>query len=135
MKNTIRQLFHSPRFVIGFGLFVAIILTTFIYPLINPGDPLEMIGVGTFAPPGTYVSLYDALDTRTETLRLADADDNRVAAALKDEDRISMVNWLTKAGVDVTDLDVEDTDALLAVWTANYSEDLSVSGLTKAQRV
>ena len=135
MKNTIKQLFHSPKFVIGFSIFVAIILTTFIYPLINPGDPLEMIGVGTFAKPGTYISLYDALDTRTETLRLADADDNRVAAALKDEDRISMVNWLTKAGVDVTDLDVEDTDALLAVWTANYSEDLSVSGLTKAQRV
>ena len=26
-----------------------------IYPLINPGNPLEMIGVGTFAKPGTYV--------------------------------------------------------------------------------
>ena len=135
MKNTIRQLFHSPKFVIGFGLFVAIILTTLIYPLFCPGDPLEMIGVGTFAKPGTYVSLYDALDTRTETLRLADADDNRIASALKAEDRVSMVTWLTKAGIDVADLDMEDTDALLALWNANYSEDLSVSGLTKAQRV
>ena len=135
MKNTIRQLFHSPKFVIGFGLFVAIILTTLIYPLIFPGDPLEMIGVGTFAKPGTYVSLYDALDTRIETLRLSDADDNRVAAALKAEDRVSMVTWLTKAGIDVAELDMEDTDALLDIWNANYSEDLTVSGLTKAQRV
>ena len=135
MKNTLRQLFHSPKFVIGFGLFVAIILTTLIYPLIFPGDPLEMIGVGTFAKPGTYVSLYDALDTRTETLRLADADDNRIASALKAEDRVSMVTWLTKAGIDVAELDMEDTDALLDIWNANYSEDLTVSGLTKAQRV
>ena len=135
MKNTIRQLFHSPKFVIGFGLFVAIILTTLIYPLFCPGDPLEMIGVGTFAKPGTYVSLYDALDTRTETLRLADADDNRIAAALKAEDRVSMVTWLTKAGVDVADLDMEDTDALLDLWNAHYAEDVTVSGLTKAQRV
>ena len=135
MKNTIRQLFHSPRFVIGFGLFVAIILTTLIYPLINPGDPLEMIGVGTFAKPGTYVSLYDALGTKTETLRLADADDNRIASALTEEDRISMVNWLTKAEVDIAELDIEDTEALLDVWNANYSEDRTVSGLTKAQRV
>ena len=135
MKNTIRQLFHSPKFVIGFGLFVAIILTTLIYPLFCPGDPLEMIGVGTFAKPGTYVSLYDALDTRTETLRLADADDNRIASALKDEDRVSMVTWLTKAGVDVSELDMADTDALLDMWSAHYAEDITVSGLTKAQRV
>ena len=58
MKNTLKQLFHSSKFVIGFVIFVAILLTVFIYPLINPGDPLEMIGVGTFAKPGTYVSLY-----------------------------------------------------------------------------
>ena len=135
MKNTIKQLFHSPKFVLGFGIFVAILLTIFIYPLINPGDPLEMIGVGTFAKPGTYVSLYDALDTTTETLRLADADDKRVATSLKEEDRISMVTWLTKAGVDIAELDMEDTDALLEAWNSNYSEDVTVSGLTKAQRV
>ena len=132
MKNTIKQLFHSPKFVLGFGIFVAILLTIFIYPLINPGDPLEMIGVGTFAKPGTYVSLYDALDTTTETLRLADADDKRVATSLKEEDRISMVTWLTKAGVDIAELDMEDTDALLEAWNSNYSEDVTVSGLTKA---
>ena len=135
MKNTIKQLFHSPRFVIGFGLFVAILLTCFIYPLFNPGDPLEMIGVGTFAKPGTYVSLYDALDTRTETLRLADADDKRVASALKDEDRVSMVNWFNGMGIDISDLDIEDTDALLDKWNAHFTEDAKPAGSTKAQRV
>ena len=135
MKNTLRQIFHSSKFVTGFVIFMVILVILLVYPLINPGNPLEMIGVGTFAKPGTYVSLYDALDTRIETLRLSDADDNRVAAALKAEDRVSMVTWLTKAGIDVAELDMEDTDALLDIWNANYSEDLTVSGLTKAQRV
>lgn len=135
MKNTIRQLFHSPKFVIGFVIFVAIVLTTFIYPLINPGDPLEMIGVGTFAKPGTYVSLYDALDADTETLRLSDADDNRIAAALSDEDRISMIAWFSAMEIDVSDLDMEDTDALLELWNAHYTEDSKPAGMTKAQRV
>ena len=135
MKNTIKQLFHSPRFVIGFGLFVAILLTCFIYPFFNPGDPLEMIGVGTFAKPGTYVSLYDAMGTRTETLRLADADDNRVASALSTEDRVSMVNWFNGMGIDIGDLDIEDTDALLDMWTTHFFEDAKPAGSTKAQRV
>ena len=46
MKNTLRQVFHSPKFVAGFSIFVLILAILFVYPLINPGDPLQMIGVG-----------------------------------------------------------------------------------------
>ena len=135
MKNTINQLFHSPKFVIGFSIFVLILLTTFIYPLFNPGDPLEMIGVGTFAKPGTYVSVYDSVDTWTETLRLPDSEEKRIASALKEEDRISMVNWFIAMEIDVSELDMEDTDALLDLWTSKYTEDAKPAGMTKAQRV
>ncbi|MBR5260543.1 MAG: ABC transporter permease [Oscillospiraceae bacterium] len=135
MKNTLKQLFRSPKFVLGFGIFVAILLTLLVYPLINPGDPLEMIGVGTFAKPGTYVSLYDALDARTETLRLSDADDKRVAAALDMEDRISMIAWFEAMHIDIGDLDMEDTDALLDLWNSHYTEDSKPEGMTKAKRV
>ena len=62
MKNTLRQVFHSPKFLVGFSIFAAILLLIFLYPLFNPGNPLEMIGVGTFARPGAYVSLYDAVN-------------------------------------------------------------------------
>lgn len=134
MKNTVRQLFHSPKFVIGFVIFVGILLTTFIYPLFNPGDPLEMIGVGTFAEPGTYVSLYDAVSTDTETLRLADADDNRINNILTDEDRAAMVEWFTTMDIDVSDLDINDTDALLALWEENYDESIKPQGMTMAKR-
>ncbi len=134
MKNTLRQLFHSGKFVAGFVIFVAILLTVFIYPLVNPGDPLEMIGVGTFARPGTYVSLYDAVRTDTQTLRLSEADDNRIAKALSAEDRVAMVEWFTTMGIDVSDLDIDDTDALLDLWNANYDPSIKPQGMTMAKR-
>ena len=134
MKNTLRQVFHSSKFLVGFIIFVAILLTMFIYPLINPGNPLEMIGVGTFARPGTYVSLYDAAKTPTETLRLADADDKRLAKQLSDEDRVAMVEWFSATGVDIEGLDISDTDALLEMWRANYDASAKPKGMTQAKR-
>ena len=69
MKNTLRQIFHSSKFVTGFVIFMLLMVLLVVYPLINPGDPLEMIGVGTFAEPGVYFSLYDAVGTDTETFK------------------------------------------------------------------
>ena len=34
MKNTIKQIFHSGKFVTGFVIFLAILLTIIIYPLV-----------------------------------------------------------------------------------------------------
>ena len=134
MKNTLRQVFHSPKFVVGFVIFVAILLTLFIYPLINPGNPLEMIGVGTFARPGTYFSLYDAVKTPTETLRLANADDKRLGKQLSDEDRVAIVAWLSAVDVNVEGLDISDTEALLEQWRANYDPSVKPKGMTQAKR-
>ena len=134
MKNTLRQIFHSSKFVAGFVIFVFILLVMLIYPLINPGNPLEMIGVGTFAEPGTYVSLYDSVTTKTETLKLPDAAAKRLAAVLSEEDRVKMVNWLTAMEVDITDLDYSNTEALLEVWNANFDPKARPKGMTKADR-
>ena len=102
MKNTLRQILHSPKFMCGFVLFVLILLFMFIYPLFNPGSPLEMIGVGTFAKPGTYVNVYDAAGSRTETLRLADADAKRIAVIIGPEGGLerSEVEALIEKGMD-----------------------------------
>ena len=134
MKNTLRQVFHSSKFVVGFCIFAAILLTMVIYPLFNPGSPLEMIGVGTFAKPGTYVSLYDATKTPTETLRLSDADDKRIAASLSQDDRVAMVEWFGVMGIDVSGLDISDTDALLALWREHYDPSIKPQGMTMAKR-
>ena len=134
MKNTLKQVFHSGKFVVGFGVFALILLTMLVYPLLNPGNPLEMIGVGTFAKPGAYVSLYDSLGTETSTLKLSDADDKRLAKTLSEQDRVGMVNWLGAAEVEIDVLDMSDTDALLALWRANYDDSIRPAGMTKAQR-
>ena len=134
MKNTLRQVFHSSKFVGGFAIFMAILVLLMVYPLINPGDPLQMIGVGTFAPPGTYVSLYDAITTDTETLRLDDAADNRIHAALSDEDHVAMVDWFTIMGIDVSELDITDTDALIDIWDSHYDQSIKPKGMTQAKR-
>ena len=134
MKNTLRQVFHSPKFLVGFIVFSFILLVMFVYPLFNPGDPLEMIGVGTFAKPGTYVSMYDAVNTSRETLKLSDADDNRLAKLLSDEDRISMLSWFEAMSIDVGSLDISDTDALLDLWNENYDPSIKPKGMTQAKR-
>ena len=134
MKNTLRQVFHSSKFVVGFVIFALILLTMFIYPLINPGNPLQMIGVGTFARPGTYVSLYDATKSPIETLRLPDADEKRLAKQLTDEDRVAMVEWFSSAGVGIEGLDISDTDTMLEMWSANYDPTIKPKGMTQAKR-
>lgn len=134
MKNTIRQVFHSPKFVIGFVIFIAILLMMIIYPLFFPGDPLEMIGLGTFYQPGTYVSVYDVLDTDSKTLKISDAEDKRIAKALSDADRISMMEWLTAVGVPVEDIDLTDTQNLMALWKEHYDSSIKPEGMTKALR-
>ncbi len=134
MKNTLRQVFHSPKFLVGFSIFAAILLLIFLYPLFNPGNPLEMIGVGTFARPGAYVSLYDAVNAPSETLRLSDADDKRIEASMSMEDRVAMLEWFTLTGVDVKGLELDDTEALLDLWFANYDSSVKPKGMTNARR-
>lgn len=134
MKNTIRQVFHSPKFVVGFVIMGVILLTMLIYPLFSPGNPLEMIGLGSFFKPGTYVSVYDAIDTAKSTLKLPDAESNRLAQRLSTEDRIAMMEWLTAVGVPEGDIDLEDTEALLALWKENYNPNDRPEGMTKARR-
>ncbi|MBO7670829.1 MAG: ABC transporter permease [Oscillospiraceae bacterium] len=134
MKNTLRQVFHSSKFLAGFIIFALILLIMWIYPLFNPGNPLEMIGVGTFAHPGTYFSLYDAATTRTETLRLPDADEKRITNLVSDADRAAMIEWFGLMEIDVSEVDATDIDALLDLWLEHYDPSVKIKGMTQARR-
>ena len=134
MKNTLRQIFHSPKFVTGFVLFVVILLTLFIYPLFNPGNPLQMIGLSSFSKPGTYVSVYDSLDTETDTMKIPGADEKRITNKLKDDDRVAMKEWLVASGISEESIDISDTDGLLDLWNANYDPASKPAGMTIAKR-
>ncbi len=134
MKNTLRQVFHSPKFVVGFVIFVSILLMMLVYPLFNPGNPLEMIGLGTFFKPGTYVSLYDSVDSPTSTLKLADADAKRRASLLNADDATAMLEWFAAADISTDSVNLEDDAELLNFWKSNYDATIKPKGMTKAKR-
>lgn len=50
MKNTIKILINSPKFMIGFVMLSLMALVVIIYPLINTNDPLEMIAMAYQEP-------------------------------------------------------------------------------------
>lgn len=134
MRHTLRQVFRSSKFVAGFTIFSCILLLIIIYPLIAPGNPLEMIGLGTFFKPGIYVSVYDGLNTELHTLKLSDAAQKRIDNVLSTEDRVAMVNWFTAVGIPEGDIDIKDTEKLLTLWWGNYDPTIRPQGMTKAVR-
>ena len=73
MKHTLQQVFHSGKFLVGFSIFMALLLIVFFYPLIISGKPLDIIAQGTFFPPGIYVNVFDSIGSPSYTLMLEDA--------------------------------------------------------------
>ncbi|MCS7040936.1 MAG: ABC transporter permease, partial [Caldilineales bacterium] len=135
MKHTLRQVFRSGKFVVGFTIFTALLLIVIVYPLIVPDPPLEIIGEGTFFPPGIYVSTFDAVNARTTyTLHLPGAEARRIANRLSRDDRLAMKEWLMAVGVPEEEIDIEDTAKLLEQWETNYDPKARIEGMTIAKR-
>jgi len=123
MQHTLKNIFHSPRFVVGFTIFMIMLLTVLIYPYIITRDPLAGLGK-QFLAPGTYVSVYDINNTGTYRVELPDAALKRMESSVPMEDRETILAFLTAKGVDVSGLDTSNdkVDDLLALWKENYDE-------------
>ncbi|MCB0046086.1 MAG: ABC transporter permease [Caldilineaceae bacterium] len=135
MTYLLREIFRSGKFVVGFWIFAAILLTVVIYPLLVPDPPLAIIGRGTFFPPGIYVNGYDAVSgTPRYTLNIRDAEDKRIEGKLTADDRAAMQEWLVAAGTPEAEINIEDTQALLDTWFATFDPALRLPGMTNAQR-
>lgn len=135
MKHTLQQIFHSGKFLVGFSIFVIILLISIIYPLVIQDDPLGIIAQGTFFPPGIYVSTFDSVvSPTTYTLNLPDADTKRIASKLGSEERQAVKEWLIAAGVPEAEIDIEDTVKLIALWTQYYDPNKSIPGMTFAEQ-
>ncbi len=135
MKHTLRQVFRSGKFVVGFVIFVGILLVVLIYPLIVTYPPLEIIGQGTFFPPGIYVNVYDSIgSTNLYTLNLDDAAAKRIASKLGDQDRLAIKEWLVGFGIPESEIDIDDTAQLLDLWVNNYDPKGNIPGMTNARR-
>jgi len=134
MKHTLQQVFRSGKFVVGFSIFMAILLTVIVYPLIIPDPPLAIIGQGTFFEPGIYVSVYDSIGSPTYTLNLDDAAAKRIASKLGDQERLDMQEWLLAYEIPEDEIDITDTEKLLDQWAKNYDSKLKIPGMTNAKR-
>ncbi len=135
MRHQLRQVFHSTNFMIGFVIILLILAFVIIYPLFNPGNPLEMVGQGTFFKPGTYINLYDSIDSATTyTLQLDDAAAKRLSSKLSEDDRVAMKDWLVAFGIPEAAIDTENLSDFLNLWHNNYDENLKPKGLTSAFR-
>jgi peptide/nickel transport system permease protein len=135
MKQILRQVFHSGKFVVGFSIFVAIVLIVIIYPLVIPYPPLEIIGQGTFFPPGIYVNAFDSIGFTTHyTLNIDDAAAKRIESKLGEEERLAMKEWLVAAGVPEEEIDTADTEKLMDQWANNFDPKVKIPGMTNAQR-
>ena len=135
MKNTLRQVFHSGKFVVGFCIFMAMLLTVIIYPLFVKDAPLGIIAQGTFFPPGIYVNTFDSINSNTTyTLMLNDAAAKRIASKLNNDDRLAMKEWLVGIGIPADQINIEDTAALLDQWEKNYDPAKKIPGMIFAKQ-
>ena len=134
MTYMFRQVFRSPNFVIGFIIFTAILLTVAIYPWLKPDPPLGIIAQGTFFAPGIYVSAYDTLSAPAYTLKLEGAAAKRIANKLNEDDRLAMQKWLVAAGLPASEIDLQNTEQLLAQWEATFDPATRLPGMTNADR-
>ncbi len=134
MLFAFKQAFHSGKFVTGFVIFMTIVVIVFVYPLMVPTPPLEIIGQGTFFAPGIYVNVYDSIGAPHYSLNLEGADAKRVASKLNDEDRVAIKEWLVAAGVADGSIDTENTQQLLETWFNTYDQTKRIPGMTNAKR-
>lgn len=135
MKHTLEQVFHSGKFIVGFVIFMVLLLTVLIYPIFVKDAPLGIIAQGSFFPPGIYVNTYDSINaTDIYTLNLKDAAANRIASKLSNDDRAAMKDWLVADGIPADQIDITDTVSLLGLWEKNYSPQKNVPGMIFAQK-
>lgn len=134
MKNTLRNIFHSPKFVIGFVIFFGLLLFTFIYPWFVMADPLEMVGQGNFFKPGTYVSVKDTVDSKYYTLNIQ-AKSANLGDHIEDKDKADMRDWLVNyGGVSQEEMDAADDNTLVALWLEHYDSKAKQKGLLASKK-
>jgi len=134
MKHTIKEVFRSPKFVIGFSILMAVLLIVIVYPLLVSDEPLEIIGLGTFFEPGIYVNVYDSVGSRAYTLNLDDAAEKRINSKLGEQERLDIQEWLLDYGIPEEENDIEDTEKILEQWENNYDSSLRFKGMTSARK-
>jgi peptide/nickel transport system permease protein len=133
MRNTIRQVFRSGKFRVGFVLFTTLVFITIVYPLVFRSPPLEIIAQGTFFPPGVYVNVYDSIGSEKYILNLPDAAAKRIGNKIGNTERLAMKDWLLLDGIPESQIAISDTVSLLDLWGKEYDPKKQFEGMTIAK--
>ncbi len=130
MRHQIKQVFHSPKFVVGFIIFMIILIMAIFYPMISSVDPLQNISKAPLTPPGTYVNVEDTVkDTAGQMQFELPVVAGRVDDALNESQKQRMIDWLvTYGGVAEETLSIDDVEGLINTWNSKYDPTIAVQG-------
>ena len=152
MLQTIKNVFHVPKFVAGFVIFMVLLVGSLVWPLFADFGPLQNVVQknGGFAEPGTYINVADVveLDADGNSVKFdVDTSANRLAHRLDSESREKMVSWLkTFATAEyISDIDADDaadiqtltSDDMYKVceyWEKYYDFNVMPKTIKKAER-
>ena len=136
MLRQFKLAFTSPKFLIGFIIFMTVFLASLIYPRISPVEPLQSIAMQGFSPPGTYINIQDVVQTphRDRRLLILDVDANRLGNVLGYEDIEQMINFLeTHRDFAPGSIDPYDEGGLIDLWNTYYDPEERIQPMTRAE--
>ena len=136
MFHQVKQAFRSSKFVVGFIIFMLLLLAAIIYPTLSMWEPLQIVTRPGFAPPGRYVNIQDVIQVRELDRRmiLVDVEANRLDNAVSDEDAQQMIDFLVSfIGVPEESLSLEDQAAIIYYWTRYYDPGVRHHGMIMAE--
>lgn len=134
MKHQIKQIFSSPKFVVGFVIFIFLLLMAIFYPLFSSMDPLYSMTKIKLIAPGTYINLQDAINSEKGVIEM-DVQATRIAEALTADEKEKMVSWLeTYGGVEEGTVDPGDPEMLIDTWNAKYDAEIRVDGTSAVRK-
>jgi ABC-type dipeptide/oligopeptide/nickel transport system permease subunit len=140
MKHQLDQVFHSPKFLVGFILFVLLLIFALLYPTFSPFKPLQLVSNKQFTEPGTYINVVDAIDANNTNggnpiVLDVDTVSSRIKNTLDSDSQQMMIDWLyTYGGVEQGTLSTSKMSDVLTLWQEKYNYDLMPKTLTKAER-
>jgi len=133
MLRQLKEAFRNPKFLVGFILFVVLLLTAIFYPILSIYDPMKNYATG-YEHPGTYVNVLDIANSEGVKLNV-DTAAGRLDSVLDDEQKETMKDWLVRfGGVEESAIDLEDSESFLALWQENYDSSNPQKGLRTADK-
>jgi len=131
MIHILKNVMKTPKFVLGFILFIITFLLSFYY-MFSTFEAMELVGSG-FHAPGTYYNIGDVVNAKQEMLNVEGTRniENQITA----EEKTAMADWLEKfAEVPQAEIDADNVESLVELWLEKYDASHPQKGLLTAEK-